>query len=425
MNEKIRVFPKGNLIPFILVTSLFLFWGIPNNLNDVLIRQFIKSFEINRLEAGLVQSAFYMGYFLLAIPAASFMHKYSYKTGLIFGMILYSFGSILFWPSAIMGKYVYFLGSLFVIASGLAFLELGANAFIAELGDQRTSERRLNFSQAFNPIGSIMGVLIGTIFIFSGHEPSPEKIQVMKAAGEYAGFLRSETMRVVAPYLVLGGVVFLWSLMMMKIKFPEIVDEKTEETTGKMSYSDLLRYPHFLKGVIAQFFYNGAQVGTWSFFITYIKDYTGNGEKIGGFMLTGTLVAFAFGRFASTFLMKYIEPRKLMGIFSVVNILLVAVCVLFPGWIGVWAIFATSFFMSLMYPTIFALSIKQLGPRTKIGGSVLVMAIVGGAVFTPIMGWLAQSVSMTAAMVVPLVCYIVISYFAFTGAKIKQVKFLR
>ena len=138
-------------------------------------------------------------------------------------------------------------------------------------------------------------------------------------------------------------------------------------------------------------------------------------------MLTGTLVAFAVGRFASTFLMKYIEPRKLMGIFSVVNILLVAVCVLFPGWIGVWAIFATSFFMSLMYPTIFALSIKQLGPRTKIGGSVLVMAIVGGAVFTPVMGWLAQSVSMTAAMVVPLVCYIVISYFAFAGAKIKQV----
>ncbi|HZL08799.1 MAG TPA: MFS transporter [Prolixibacteraceae bacterium] len=143
-----------------MFTSLFLFWGIPNNLNDVLIRQFIKSFEINRLEAGLVQSAFYMDYFLLAIPAASSMYKYSFKTGLIIGMLLFSFGSILFWPSAIMGKYVYFLVSLFVIASGLAFLELGANAFISELGDPRTSERRLNFSQAFNPIGSIIGVLI-------------------------------------------------------------------------------------------------------------------------------------------------------------------------------------------------------------------------------------------------------------------------
>jgi FHS family L-fucose permease-like MFS transporter len=420
MTDKPKMFPKGYLIPFILVTSLFMFWGIPNNLNDVLIRQFIKSFEINRLQAGLVQSAFYMGYFLLAIPAASFMHKYSYKTGLIFGMILYSFGSILFWPSAIMGQYVYFLGSLFVIASGLAFLELGANAFIAELGDPRTSERRLNFSQAFNPIGSIIGVLVGTVFIFSGHEPTPEKIQVMKAAGEYEGFLRSETMRVVAPYLVLGGIVFLWALMMMRIKFPEITDEKAEETTGKMSYSDLLKYPHFLKGVIAQFFYNGAQVGTWSFFISYIKDYTGHGEKIGGYLLTGTLIAFAVGRFTSTYLMKFIEPRKLMGVFGLVNITLVSICVIFPGWVGVWAIFATSFFMSLMYPTIFALSIKQLGPRTKIGGSVLVMAIVGGAVFTPVMGWIAQSFSMTAAMVVPLVCYIVISYFAFVGAKIKQ-----
>lgn len=418
MNEKIRVFPKGNFIPFILVTLLFLFWGIPNNLNDVLIRQFIKSFEINRLQAGLVQSAFYLGYFLMAIPAASLMHKYSYKTGLIFGMILYSFGSILFWPSAVMGKYIYFLSSLFVIASGLAFLELGANAFIAELGDQRTSERRLNFSQAFNPLGSIIGVLIGTLFIFSGQEPSPEKIQVMKAAGEYEGFLRSETMRVVAPYLVIGSVVFLWSLLMMGIKFPEIVDEKKEETIEKMYYSDLLRFPHFLKGVVAQFFYCGAQVGTWSYFITYIKDYTGNGEKIGGYLLTGTLIAFAVGRFASTFMMKYIEPRKLMGIFSVINITLVTACVLFPGWIGVWAIFVTSFFMSLMYPTIFALSIKQLGPRTKIGGSVLVMSIIGGAVFTPVMGWLAQIIGMSAAMVVPLICYLVIGYYAFAGAKI-------
>jgi FHS family L-fucose permease-like MFS transporter len=420
MTDKPKMFPKGYLIPFILVTSLFMFWGIPNNLNDVLIRQFIKSFEINRLQAGLVQSAFYMGYFLLAIPAASFMHKYSYKTGLILGMILYSFGSILFWPSAIMGQYVYFLVSLFVIASGLAFLELGANAFIAELGDPRTSERRLNFSQAFNPIGSIIGVLVGTIFIFSGQEPTPEKIQVMKAAGEYEGFLRSETMRVVTPYLVLGGVVFLWSLLMMQIKFPEITDEKAEETTGKMSYSDLLKYPHFLKGVIAQFFYNGAQVGTWSFFISYIKDYTGHGEKIGGYLLTGTLIAFAVGRFTSTYIMKFVEPRKLMGVFGLINITLVSICVILPGWVGVWAIFATSFFMSLMYPTIFALSIKQLGPRTKIGGSVLVMAIVGGAVFTPVMGWIAQSFSMTAAMVVPLVCYVVISQFAFFGAKIKQ-----
>jgi FHS family L-fucose permease-like MFS transporter len=242
----------------------------------------------------------------------------------------------------------------------------------------------------------------------------------MKAAGEYEGFLRSETMRVVAPYLVLGGIVFLWALMMMRIKFPEITDEKAEETTGKMSYSDLLKYPHFLKGVIAQFFYNGAQVGTWSFFISYIKDYTGHGEKIGGYLLTGTLIAFAVGRFTSTYLMKFIEPRKLMGVFGLVNITLVSICVIFPGWVGVWAIFATSFFMSLMYPTIFALSIKQLGPRTKIGGSVLVMAIVGGAVFTPVMGWIAQSFSMTAAMVVPLVCYVVISYFAFAGAKIKQ-----
>jgi len=206
-----RLVAREYLVPFVLVTALFFLWGIPNNLNDVLIKQFMKSFEISRFKAGLLQSAFYMGYFLLSMPAALIMRKYSYKVGLVTGLLLFSAGAILFWPAALVGKYGFFLFALFVIASGLAFLETGANPFIAQLGDPASSERRLNFSQAFNPFGTICGALGGTLFIFSGIEHGQEKIRAMKAAGTYASYLHSETMRVIAPYVVLGCVVFAWA----------------------------------------------------------------------------------------------------------------------------------------------------------------------------------------------------------------------
>src|SRR5215472_12470068 len=210
--DRPRLFAPGTAVPFILVTVLFFLWGIPNNLNDILIKQFMKSFEITRFKAGLIQSAFYMGYFTLSMPAALLMRKHGYKTGLLMGLFLFSAGTFLFWPAALAGRYAFFLGALFVIASGLAFLETGANSFIAVLGDPRTSERRLNFSQAFNPLGAITGVAIGTAFIFSGIELSPQQIAARKLAGTYDTFLRTETLRVVTPYLVLGSVVFIWAL---------------------------------------------------------------------------------------------------------------------------------------------------------------------------------------------------------------------
>jgi FHS family L-fucose permease-like MFS transporter len=408
---KSQLIAPGNRVSFILVTALFLFWGIPNNLNDILIKQFMKSFEITRLEAGLIQSAFYLGYFLLALPAAMIMRKYSYKVGLITGMFLYSIGTFLFWPAAHSGQYLFFLAALFVIASGLSFLETGANPFIAGLGNPESSERRLNFSQAFNPFGAILGVLIGTIFIFSGIEHDQAKIDMMKQAGEYSAYLESETMRVVRPYIVLGVVIFLWALLIMRTKFPVIAaEEKSSENRGNPR--ELLKYRHFLAGVLAQFCYVGAQVGTWSYFIQYSQDYTGIAEKSAGFFLTGTLVAFLVGRFSATLIMKYINPGKLMGIYAVMNILLVSVAVVYPGWVGVWSVFLSSFFMSLMFPTIFALGIKGLGANTKIAGSIIVMAIIGGGVFTPLMGLIAAK-SMALAMLVPLGCYCFIALYAF------------
>ena len=420
-NQSPQLFSPGNTVPFILVTTLFFLWGIPNNLNDILIKQFMTSFQITRFEAGLVQSAFYLGYFCLAMPAAFLMRRFGYKAGLVTGLLLFGTGSFLFWPAALIGSYGFFLFALFVIASGLSFLETGSNTFIAVLGDPRTSEQRLNLSQSFNPLGSITGALVGTVFIFSGVELSNQQIGALKAQGTLGTYLQSETLRVIRPYVVLGVVVWVMAFLIMRTKFPTIKEEaQSKDSRDKGKLSDLLHYPHFLQGVSAQFFYVGAQVGTWSFLIQYIQDYTHQTEKVAGYLLTGSLVAFAIGRFVATYLMKFFRPNRLMGVFGIINILLVAVGVLFPGWVGVGAVFLTSFFMSLMFPTIYALSIKGLGANTKLGGSFIVMAIVGGATAPPAMGLLYGAWhSMAVAMIVPLVCYAVVTHYAYYGCRMR------
>jgi FHS family L-fucose permease-like MFS transporter len=412
--------PRTGKIAFFLVTGLFFLWAIPNNLNDVLIRQFMKSFEINRLEAGLVQFAFYLGYFLLAIPAALVMRRFGYKTGLITGLLLYATGTFLFYPAAMARSYPLFLLALFVIASGLGFLETGSNPLIAQLGDSSTAVRRLNFSQAFNPLGSITGAWIGTVFIFSGIEPGVSEIAKMKAQGIYDNFLRHETLRVIAPYMVLGVVVLVWALFILRTKFPAIEGDSQAVNVRKSGgYRALFRYPHFLTAVLAQFCYVGAQVGTWSYFIQYCQDYAHVSEKLAGYLLVGTLGAFAVGRFTSSFVMKRFRPEKMLGAFALINIALLLVGILRPGWGGLIAVLLTSFFMSLMFPTIFALGIRDLGEHTKEGASLLVMAIIGGALITLMIGLTFQiTKSMAASMTVPLVCYAAVAVFAYWGVRL-------
>jgi MFS transporter, FHS family, L-fucose permease len=413
-----RLFPSGHLVPFILVTVLFFLWGIPNNLNDVLIRHFMKSFAITRFQAGLVQSAFYLGYFLLAMPAAFLMRRVGYKSGFVTGLVLFGAGAFLFWPAALAGSYAFFLLALFVIASGLSFLETASNPFIAQLGDPNSSERRLNFAQAFNPIGAITGALIGTVFIFSGVELTPQQIAVKQASHTYEAYLRFETLRVVKPYLVIGAAALIWALLILRTKFPAIHSEHENESADRGRLSDLFRNPRFLFAVFAQFVYVGAQVGTWSYFISYVQEYAHQSEKIAGYFLTGTLAAFGVGRFASAWFMRYVDPGKLMGAYCVANILLVAVAVLKPGWVGIWCVFLTSFFMSVMFPTIFALGLKGLGPNTKLGGSLLVMAIVGGAVLTPAMGFISERThSLALSYSVPLLAYVIIALYSFCGSQ--------
>lgn len=420
-DRHVPLVPRAAVVPFVLITVLFFLWAIPNNLNDVLIRQFMKSFVMNRIQAGLVQSAFYIGYFLLAMPAALIMRRFGYKSGFLTGLGLYSLGCFLFWPAAIANRYAFFLGALFVIASGLSFLETASNSFIAQLGDPRSAARRLNLAQAFNPVGSITGVLIGTIFIFSGINLTPQQVAGLHARHAYHAYLHTETMRVVGPYLFLAAATMLMLVLIALTHFPESLTraEILEEHSG--SLRALLRHPGFVFAVLAQFAYVGAQIGTWSYFILYVLAYTHEQDKAAGYLLTVSLVAFLIGRFFSAWLMGYIHPSRLMAIYCVANTLLVLVGVVHPGWLGVWALLMTSFFMSLMFPTIFAQGIRGLGPNTKLGGSLMVMAIVGGAVLTPLMALIAhRSGSQALAYLVPLAAYVFVGFYALADLRISR-----
>lgn len=412
--------PHGRLIPFLVVTALFFLWAIPNNLNDILIRQFMKSFEINRSGAAGIQIWFYLGYFLLAIPAGQLMHRFGYKLGIITGLVLLGAGCLLFYPAAQMGLYGFFLVAQFVIASGLSFLETASNPFIAQLGPTASSERRLNFSQAFNPLGSITAGLIGTLFIFSGVRHTDAETQAMQAAGTYQSYLHAETLRVVTPYLVLGTVALLWAVLVGLTKFPPTgAEDVSREDAGPAKNVPLLQR-HFVFAVLAQFLYVGAQVGTWSYFIPYVESATGVGDKAAGYMLTGTLAAFAVGRFSSAWLMKHFEARTLLGIYSVVNVALGLVAVARPGWVGAMCLLTTSLFMSIMFPTIFALGLKGMGEKTKTAGSLLVMAILGGAALTKVMGVIADSSSLQAAYLVPVTCFAGVALYAWFGGEHRE-----
>jgi MFS transporter, FHS family, L-fucose permease len=414
-SEKLRVFPAQYRLTFALVTILFFLWGMSNNLTDILVQQFRKSFELSPLQAQLVQTAVFLGYFFMAIPAAVFMRRLGYKAGILAGLCLFGSGMLMFWPAAIVGQYSLFLVALFMVGCGSATLETAANPFIAQFGPAETSERRLNFSQAFNPLGTITGVLIGTYFIFSGIELKKENIAAMKTAGTYSAYLHSEIFRVVPTYVVLGGLVLLWAAWIGITKFPQ-VGSFHSSTEDQGSFRQLLRHRNLWLAVIAQFCYCGAQVSTWSAFIPYVKQYTTSTERTAGLYLTGSLVAMAIGRFSSTALMNWISPTRMIGAYALMNIALLSVGIFHPGPIGVWAILSTSFFMSIMFPTIFALGVKGLGVNTKIGGSVIVMSVVGAAIIPPVLGWIANRTgSYAMGYTVTLAAYIVVALYGFLG----------
>lgn len=406
------MFPPNHRLLFALIIVLFFLWGMSNNLTDILVQQFKKSFELSQLGAQLVQTANFLGYFCMAIPAALLMRRWGYKAGMIVGLCTFGLGMILFWPAAITGLYLPFLFALFVVGSGASILETACNPFMAQFGSPATSERRLNFAQSFNPPGTIVGVVIGARFIFSGIELTPSQVSAMRSAGTYAAYLHTELMRVVPTYIGLGAAVLCFAFVLARMDYPRIVGEHEAEPGDHGSYLALFRYPLLWFAIIANFCNVGAQVATWSSLIPYMKQFTGVSERTAAGYLTATLVAMALGRFFGTQLMKYFRPSTLLSIYACINVALLTIAILLPGMPGAYAIVVSSFFLSIMFPTIFALGLKGLGPNTKLAGSLLVMAIVGGAVFPPIHGWIAKNTgSVAKGYVVPLLGYAVVALY--------------
>ena len=411
---------RSMLWPLILITSLFFLWGMANNLNDILIQQFRKAFTLTDLQSGLVQSAFYMGYFVLALPAGLVSRRFGYKAGVVVGLVLYAIGALLFYPAAQAQTYEMFLLALFVIASGLAFLETSANPLITVLGDPEGSARRLNLAQAFNPVGSVTGLLMGKYLILSGIEHSDAALGAMPAA-ERARFYATETQAVQGPYIAIGLFVLAWALLVAFTRFPPQASVPAQDDGAHIGWrqaiSGLFARPAFLFAVVAQFFYVGAQVGVWSYTIRYAQEATGIGERGAADWVIAATILFLVGRFIGVALMARIDAARLMLGFAIVNVVLAVIAATTTGIVGLVALTAISIFMSIMFPTIFAIGVKGLGPYTQTGSSMIVMAIIGGAVLTPIMGAVSTAATIHLAMLIPAGCFAVVALFALSSVR--------
>jgi MFS transporter, FHS family, L-fucose permease len=399
------------LFPFILVTSLFFLWAFLHNINPILIPHLKKACQLSDTQSAFIDTAVYLGYFSIALPAGWMMHKYGYKNAILIGLLLYGLGAFVFIPAAGSRDYSIFLAGLFVMAGGATFLETVANPYITKLGDEKTAAQRLNLAQSFNGVGAFIAPIIGGKIILSGIEHSNEELAQMtpEKLSEYLSF---EASTVKVPYLIIGIVVFALLAVFFFSKLPEIKEEN-QEASEKFSFK-VFRHVHLKWAVIAQFFYVGAQVCIGSFFIRYSRYVNDIPEKVAANWWFIAMVGFMLGRFSGTFLMKYIKPAKLLAAYSVINIVLLLIAVFTKGAVAVYAVMLIPFFMSIMFPTIFAMGISGLGEEAKIGSSFLVMSIVGGAIFPLAMGQISDATggNIQLSYLVPIVCFAVVGYFA-------------
>jgi len=407
------------LIPFILVTSLFFLWAFIHNLNPILIPHLKKACQLSDTQSALIDSAVYIAYFLMALPAGFVMKKYGYKKGIVFGLIVYALGAFLFIPAASTRIYSFFLVALFIVAGGAAFLETAANPYITVLGERETSEQRLNFAQSFNGVGAFVAPIVGGRFILSGIEHSKEQLASMPPE-QLAAYLNSEASNVKIPYLVIGLTVFIVAVLFIFTKLPEV--KESQDVVSMKGSGNIFSHKHLLWGVIAQFFYVGAQVGVGSFFVRFSRYTLDLPEKEAaykwGFI---AMVGFMVGRFFGTFLMKYIKPQRLLLLYSLINIGLLFAAVYTSGSFAVWSVMLIPFFMSIMFPTIFALGVKDLGEDTKLGSSLLIMSIVGGAIIPIFMGLVsdANNGNIQLAYLVPIICFVVTAWYGWKGYRHK------
>ncbi len=386
---------SGFRLAFILVTTLFFLWGLSYGLLDVLNKHFQEVLHVNKAQSGLLQAAYFGAYFIIALPAGFFMDRFGYKAGILVGLCLYALGALLFVPAASAGSFGMFLFALFVIALGLGCLETAANPFATVLGDPAGAERRLNLSQSFNGLGQFIGPIIGGSLFFSATQ------------GTTADGLSS----VKTTYVAIAVLVLLIAFLFGRTKLPDIREQSTSEDHGIAK--GLWQHGHFTGGVIAQFFYVAAQVGVGAFFINYTTEHWHTlSNQNASYLLSVGMISFMVGRFFSTWLMGFIRPATLLVLYAIINIVLCGVVVAGIDNVSVIALVAIFFFMSIMFPTIFAMGVKNMGKQTKRASSVMIMAIVGGAVMPYLMGAIADHYNTAVSYALPMVCFAVVLIYA-------------
>ncbi len=410
---------KNGIFAVALITSLFFLWGFALNLNSILVPHLKKACQLSDLQSAFVDSAFYIAYFVVAFPAGMFMHKYGYKAGIIFGLLLFTTGAILFYPAATTRLYSFFLFALFIIASGCGFLETAANPYINNLGDPDGATFRINFAQSFNGLAATLAPLLGGIFILSGKTLSDPQKAAMSPA-QLNSYLQGESDAVKLPYIIIALVVLSVAILIWRTALPDIHEHSQADDQEKTG--SIFKEKNLMLGVVGIFFYVGAQASIQSFFIRYSKHVAGIGEKNASALLAGAFLGFMIGRFFGTFLMKYVAPVRILITYSVINCLLLILAFAVDGKLSVYAIMAVPFFMSIMFPTIFSLSIQGLGEKTKTGSSLLIMGIVGGAVLPLTLGLVSDIVNIRVAYLIPLVSFAYIFYFALKNIRVKNVQ---
>lgn len=423
---------KGYIIPFILVASCFALWGFANDITNPMVKAFSKIFRMSVTDGALVQLAFYGGYFAMALPAALYIRKRSYKSGLIMGLALYAIGSLMFIPAKMTGSYYPFLIAYFIMTCGLSFLETSANPYILAMGKPETATRRLNLAQSFNPIGSLLGMYVAMQFIQSKLNPMSTAERALLDNAQFEALKASDLSVLVAPYMTLGLVLIAILICFLLVKMPEgVQQDTTADTSLKATFGRLFRNVKYRDGVIAQFFYVGTQIMCWTFIIQY-------GTRI--FMAEGmaeadaeilsqrynmvAMIFFCCSRFICTYLMRYIAPAKMLATFAFTAIVLVLGVIFIDGRAGLYCLVAVSACMSLMFPTIYGIALEGIGADAKIGAAGLIMAILGGSVLPPLQakiidaGTILGMPAVNISFILPLICFAVVAYYGLKNRKI-------
>jgi len=410
--EKEKIIPKGLLLPFILVTSLFAWWGLANNMTDTLLAAFKKIMSMSDFQTSWIQIAFYGSYFCLAFPAAIYIKKYTYKSGILLGLGMYIAGALLFYPASLSMQYSFFLVALFILAGGLSILETAANPYIIAMGPEESGVQRLNFSQSFNPLGSIAGVILSKFFILSSLHSADASQRAAMSVTELKELQSFELSAVMGPYVGLAFLLVLIWIAIAGVKMPRASDAGSHIDL-LATLKRLLENRNYTAGVVAQFFYVGAQIGVWSFTIRYVMQELNLNEDEASTYYLAALIVFSISRFICTSLMKFISPKNLLTLLAILAVISTILVISTGGWLGVIALVFISACMSLMFPTIYGLAVIGLGDDTKIGGSGLIMAILGGAVLTAIQAKISDSFgSISISFIVPLMCFLVIVFYA-------------